>query len=60
MRRSDQGPEFPQPPHHSVATLRATGVTMLLGTGGFVPHAPKQGDPDAHRTRGAALDALPA
>ncbi|GHF49491.1 flavoprotein [Streptomyces mashuensis] len=43
----------------SVETLRAAGVTVLLGAPGFVPHKPQQGDPDAYPWQ-AALDALPA
>ncbi|WP_240136634.1 flavoprotein [Streptomyces sp. MUM 178J] len=47
----------------SVATLREAGVTVLLGDGqtdgGFVPHPPRQGDPDAYPWD-AALAALPA
>jgi flavoprotein len=29
--------------HHSVAELRASGVTVLFGNGGFVPHPPRTG-----------------
>jgi hypothetical protein len=43
----------------SVETLRAAGVTVLLGDGGFVPHKPRHGDVDAYPWQ-AALDALPA
>ncbi|MFB7918164.1 flavoprotein [Streptomyces sp. NPDC056061] len=42
-----------------VEFLREAGVTVLLGEGGFVPHKPKQGNPDAYPWR-AAIDALPA
>ncbi|MGW1765024.1 flavoprotein [Streptomyces sp. NPDC002073] len=43
----------------SVETLRAAGVTVLLGDGGFVPHPARQGDLDAYPWQ-AAIDALPA
>jgi hypothetical protein len=43
----------------SVATLCETGVTVLLGEGGFVPHPPRHGDLDAYPWT-AALGALPA
>ncbi|WP_424889760.1 flavoprotein [Streptomyces sp. XH2] len=43
----------------NVETLRAAGVTVLLGEGGFVPHKPKQGNLDAYPWQ-AAIDALPA
>lgn len=42
----------------SVETLRAAGVKVLLGDGGFVPHRPRHGDVDAYPWQ-AALDALP-
>jgi phosphopantothenoylcysteine synthetase/decarboxylase len=42
----------------SVDFLRANGVTVLLGEGGFVPHVPKHGNVDAYPW-GAALAALP-
>ncbi|MFD9863719.1 flavoprotein [Streptomyces alboflavus] len=42
----------------SVDLLRANGVTVLLGEGGFIPHEPKHGDLDAYPWQ-AALDALP-
>ncbi|MEV2202149.1 flavoprotein [Streptomyces fradiae] len=40
----------------SVETLRAAGVTVLYGDGGFVPNQPGQGRPDAYPWA-AALDA---
>ncbi|MFF4647485.1 flavoprotein [Streptomyces sp. NPDC001389] len=43
---------------HSVATLRAAGVTVLLGDEGFVPHRPRHGNLDAYPWQ-AAIDALP-
>jgi hypothetical protein len=43
----------------AVEFLRAAGVTVLLGEGGFVPHKPRHGDPTAYPWQ-AALDALPA
>lgn len=43
----------------SVETLRAAGVTVLLGEGGFIPHKPRHGDLDAYPWQ-AAIDALPA
>lgn len=42
----------------SVEFLRAAGVTVLLGDGGFVPHIPRQGNLDAYPWQ-AAIDALP-
>lgn len=42
----------------SVETLRAAGVTVLLGEGGFVPHQPRHGDLDDYPWD-AALAALP-
>ncbi|MFD7057212.1 flavoprotein [Streptomyces mirabilis] len=42
----------------SVETLRAAGVTILLGEGGFTPHKPKHGDLDAYPWQ-AAVDVLP-
>jgi hypothetical protein len=42
----------------SVEFLRANGVTVLLGDGGFVPHVPKHGNLDAYPWD-AALAALP-
>ena len=42
----------------NVEFLRAAGVNILLGEGGFVPHKPKQGNPDTYPWQ-AALDALP-
>lgn len=42
----------------SVEFLRASGVTVLLGDGGFVPHVPKHGDLDGYPWD-AALAALP-
>jgi len=42
----------------SVETLRAVGVTILLGEGGFIPHKPRNGDLDAYPWQ-AAIDALP-
>jgi hypothetical protein len=42
----------------SVEFLRAAGVTVLLGDGGFLPHAPKHGDVDAYPWD-AAFAALP-
>ncbi|MER6253552.1 flavoprotein [Streptomyces sp. NPDC001584] len=42
-----------------VEFLRAAGVTVLLGEGGFVPHKPRHGDLDAYPWQ-AALDALPS
>jgi hypothetical protein len=44
--------------NRSVEFLRANGVTVLLGEGGFVPHIPKHGDVDAYPWD-AALAALP-
>jgi phosphopantothenoylcysteine synthetase/decarboxylase len=32
----------------SVATLRAAGVTVLYGEGGFVPNRPGEGRPEAY------------
>ncbi|MFG2112246.1 flavoprotein [Streptomyces sp. NPDC048718] len=43
----------------SVQELRAAGVTILLGEGGFVPHKARQGDLDAYPWQ-AAIDALPS
>lgn len=45
--------------HRSVAELRATGVTVLLDDGGFVPHPPRTGNQvmDQYPWQ-AALDAL--
>ncbi|MFE3646793.1 MULTISPECIES: flavoprotein [unclassified Streptomyces] len=43
----------------SVATLRAAGVTVLLGGDGFVPHPPKSAERSAFPWQ-AALDALPS
>lgn len=48
--------------HHSaldrsVETLRALGVTVLYGEGGFVPNQPGQGNPKAYPW-GVALDAV--
>ncbi|GLF93896.1 flavoprotein [Streptomyces yaizuensis] len=48
--------EHPQVPR-SIETLRAAGVTVLYGDGGFTPHAP--GEKRAYPWR-LALDALPA
>lgn len=42
----------------SVRTLRAAGVTVLLGEGGFEPDRPRHGDHDAYPWQ-AAIDALP-
>jgi len=42
----------------TISVLRAVGVTVLLGEGGFVPHRPRHGDLDAYPWH-AALDALP-
>jgi len=42
----------------NVDVLRAFGVTVLLGEGGFVPHRPRHGDLDTYPWQ-AALDALP-
>ncbi|MFE0189078.1 hypothetical protein [Streptomyces sp. NPDC058989] len=42
----------------SVETLRAAGVTVLLGDGGFAPHQSRHGDRDAYPWQ-AAVDALP-
>ncbi len=42
-----------------VDTLRAAGVTMLLGDGGFVPHPPRHGNVDAYPWQ-TAIAALPA
>ncbi|WP_236655467.1 flavoprotein [Streptacidiphilus carbonis] len=42
----------------SVTFLRASGISVLLGAGGFVPHIPKHGDVD-HYPWAAAIDALP-
>jgi hypothetical protein len=41
----------------SVAVLRAAGVTMLYGPGGFVPHEPGEGKRDEYPWQ-AGLDAL--
>jgi phosphopantothenoylcysteine synthetase/decarboxylase len=43
----------------SVSFLRECGVTVLLGNGGFTPHAPKHGDVNAYPWD-AALAVLPA
>ncbi|MFD8994235.1 hypothetical protein [Streptomyces abikoensis] len=40
----DQHPAVPG----SLATLRAAGVHVLLGNGGFTPHPPRKGDLDAY------------
>lgn len=42
-----------------IDVLRAAGVTMLLGDGGFVPHPPRHGNVDAYPWQ-TAIDALPA
>lgn len=42
----------------SIETLRAAGVTILLGDGAFVPHKPKHGNLDAYPWQ-AGLNALP-
>lgn len=42
----------------SVETLRAQGVTVLIGPDGYEPHPPKQGDPAAYPWS-RALAALP-
>jgi hypothetical protein len=42
----------------SVDTLRAAGINLLLGEGGFTPHKPRHGDLDAYPWQ-AAVDALP-
>ncbi|WP_018569647.1 flavoprotein [Streptomyces sp. PsTaAH-124] len=42
----------------SVETLRAAGVTVLLGDEGFVPHRPRHGNLDAYPWQ-TAIDALP-
>jgi len=42
----------------AVDILRRCGITVLLGEGGHIPHAPKQGNAAAYPW-GAALDALP-
>jgi hypothetical protein len=42
----------------SVAILRESGVTVLLGDGGFTPHPPRHGNLDAYPWD-AALAALP-
>jgi phosphopantothenoylcysteine synthetase/decarboxylase len=47
----------PAVPRH-VAFLRAAGVRVLLGEGGFVPHPPRQDDVAAYPWQ-AAVDALP-
>ncbi|MGW2724095.1 flavoprotein [Streptomyces sp. NPDC001492] len=44
--------------HRNVATLRESGVKVLLGEGGFVPHRPRHGNVHAYPWQ-AALDALP-
>ncbi|MGP3978983.1 flavoprotein [Streptomyces sp. 8N114] len=41
----------------SVEELRAAGVTILLGDGGFTPHRPRHGNLDAYPWQ-AGLDAL--
>lgn len=43
----------------AVATLRACGVTVLLGGGGHVPHPPKHGNLSAYPWH-AAIAALPS
>ncbi|MFJ9420273.1 flavoprotein [Streptomyces sp. NPDC101227] len=43
---------------HSVETLRAAGVALLLGEDGFTPHKPRHGNLDTYPWQ-AALDALP-
>jgi phosphopantothenoylcysteine synthetase/decarboxylase len=42
----------------AVNTLRASGVTVLLGEGGHTPHAPKQGNAAAYAWQ-SAVNALP-
>ena len=47
-------PAFP----HTIQVLRDSGVTVLLGNSGFLPHTPKHGDPDSYPWD-AAVQALP-
>ncbi|MFV0131702.1 flavoprotein [Streptomyces sp. HMX87] len=43
----------------NVGTLRAAGVQVLLGEGGFVPHKPRHGNLEAYPWQ-AAINVLPA
>lgn len=42
----------------NIETLRAAGVRVLLGDGGFTPHKPRQGNLDTYPWQ-AAINALP-